>query len=520
MSRAAAAPGLAVLLLAAATLAACGASYEPAGGGGREEPRPLASLYDLMIAIADLSFPLLGAQGLVADVTVAIDPASLGASGAFDAAVTVQGVTVGGVPRGFRAASPLAAHGMASGGDWALDSFGPIEIGSDAGGWTSVMLSVTGILSPDGRTIAGAAVATSSGETGTFHGVKQRRYLVAATDFGVVGTVSVITVRYNTQFGVRRDLEAVSGDPVARVRDGSVFIVNRFFFDNIQTLDPEASFRATLQFSTGNGSNPHDVAVSDDGRLFITRYEPPYNDLLIVSRTGAFEGFVDLSAWADNRSGTPRPDGLARAGHLLFVGMQNIDDAFQDYGAGRVAVVDTRTSEVASVIVMEGRNPFGPPAIHPRTGRQYWAAAGVFQGRLPGELSGGIEVIDPESLASLGLLVDDDDLGGNVSSVALSETPAGVAGFCIVTLPGGVNALRRFHADTGAVAPGTLHSATAFLTEVVADGDGYLLVPEHDPSRPRLLVFDAATGTLAGSLPLSLPPFSAAILTRTVRGAP
>ena len=499
-----------VLLL----VAGCGTSYTPDPETGPPSA-PLASVYDLTIQVPDLSFPLLSASGLLVDLTVSIDPDSLDSSGSFDAALTVRSVDVGGMPRLFAAADPLAAHGRAAGRDWLLESFGPIEVGSDSTGRTLVMLSVNGTVSADGRTIQGAATVTSSGETGTFTAVKQRRYLVAATDFGVTGTVSVVTVRYDTQVEVARDLESISGDPVARASEGGVFVVNRFFFDNVQALDPANGFRTSLQFSTGNGSNPHDALAVDAQRLFVTRYEAPFNDVLIASRsTGETLGFVDLKPLATNASGTPRADSLALAEGLVFVSLQNIDGSFVEYGPGLVAAIDPSTGTIRTAITLQGRNPFGPPARHPVSGDLYYACAGIFQGRLPGELSGGIEEVDPRNLTTRGLVVDDDALGGNVSAVALSRVPAGVAGHALVTFPDGVNALRAFDPDTGAVAPFPVYQSHAFLTEAVADGDGFVLVPEHDPQRPRLLIVEAATGRIVAAPSLSLPPFSVAVLTR------
>jgi hypothetical protein len=475
-------------------------------------------VYDLTIAVPDLPFPALNATGLWADVTLSIDPDTFGASGSFDGSLRVREVRAGGATQPFRADDPLLVHGSVSGGEWTLDSFGPIEVGSDATGRTAVMLSLDGMLSADGRSLEGLALVTSSGETGSFAGVKQRRYLVAGTDFGVTGTVSLVVIRYNTQVEVSRDLESVSGDPVVRASGSGVFVVNRFFFDNVQALDPGGGFRTALQFSTGNGSNPHDVMAVDGDRLYITRYEAPFNDLLIASRAdGAAIGFVDLAPLATNDSGTPRADALAWAEGLVFASLQNIDGSFVEYGPGILAVIDPATDAIVASITLEGRNPFGPPAIHPGTGDLYYACAGVFQGSIPGELTGGIEVVDPRTLATRGLLVDDDTLGGNVSAVALSDVGGGgVAGHALVTFPSGLNALRAFDPATGAVASSAVYTSAAFLTDAVADGDGYLLVPEHDPSRPRLLVVDAATGAIVAAPVLSLPPFSVAVLTRNI----
>ena len=129
------------------------------------------------------------------------------------------------------------------------------------------------------------------------------------------------------------------------------------------------------------------------------------------------------------------------------------------------------------------------------------------------------EVIDPTSFTTEGLLVDDDLLAGNVSSVAVASTPAGDSGYCVVTTASGANVIRGFDPATGALDPGAVFQSTSFLTEVVSDGDGYILVPAHDISDPRLIVIDGATGSIVATPRLSLPPFSIAVLTRTLGGS-
>jgi len=502
------------LLAAVAASIGCGSSYMP-DVSRHHDARPLASLYDILVEVPGIALPQFPATGLTVDMTLEIQPGGLSPSGAFDGSVTVNRVAAGGTDRPFSATVPLAVSGLASGADWSLDSVGPILVGDASTGTTTIILSLTGILASDGRTIDGTALVTSSGETGSFHAVKQRRYLVAGTDFGVTGTVSLIKVRFGSTFEIQRDLEVVSGDPVARAEGGGVFVVNRYFFDNVQVLDPAAGFSTSLQFSTGNGSNPHDALAIDPNRLYVTRYEAPYNDVLIADPTdGHAVGYIDLSALAANASGTPRADGMIAADGLVFVGLQDIDSSFTDYGPGILAVVDPATDSLVRSIPMSGVNPFGRPALHPVTGDLYYAMAGVFQGSLPRELSGGIEVVDPRTLTSQGLLIDDDDLGGNVSSVALWDAGGAVLGYGVVTDAAGVNAIRRFDADSGAVDPGAVYTSASLLPEVVSDGDGYLLVPERDLSDPRLVVLQASTAQVVAVLRLSLPPFSVAVLTR------
>ena len=505
-------------LLAAAWLTpGCGSSYapDPPGDSGKKA-RPLASIYDFVVTVPTLTFPQFPSQGLTVEMTLEID-AKTAASSAFTCTVTITDVKVGGITRSFSTAGPLACTGIASGREFAVDSFGPLVIGNPPGGTTSVMLALSGRVSTDGRAIDGNTLATSSGETGLFHAIKQRRYLVAATDFGVTGTASLVKVRFNTRFSVQRDLEAVSGDAVARASGSGIYIINRFFFDNIQILDPADGFRTTLQYSTGNGSNPHDIMEVDPNRVYITRYEPPYNDILVAERdTGDPIGFIELSDFATNSSATPRADGMVIAEGRVLASLQNIDSSFREYGPGVVVVIDPVTDAIVGSITLAGRNPFGRPVLDEVSHHLFYAMAGVFQGTLDRMLDGGIEVVDPVASTTHGLLVDDDDLGGNVSGVAIAPEGFGRIAYCIVTTASGMNQVRAFDPDTGVISPGVVYQSSSFLPEIVSDGDGYIIIAEHDINDPRLVVLSAATGQIVATPGISLPPFSLAILTRTV----
>lgn len=503
---------LGALMLAAAACAACGNDFTfqvkpPAG-----EAAPLAAVYDVLASWPSLDFPEFSAVGLTLDMTIEIEPGSLGAGGGpIRGTVTIQKAEVAGVARPFSPKSAIDFSGTLSGDAIAI-RFGDLFVGM-----SRLSPDLDGIVDATGRTMDGVARFSNITETGTWTGVKQRRYLIASSAFGLQGTASVVTVRYATQFSVSRDVELVSGDPVAAGGAELPLIVNRLFFDNIQVLDAASSFLTAVQFSTGNASNPHDALLAGAGRLYVTRYEPPFDDVLVADpANGDKLGTIPLSAYATNATGTPRPDRLLAAAGKVMVTLQNIDATFQEYGPGLLAFLDPGDDTVIDTITLAGRNPFGPMSVDPATGDVYVADAGIFQGLLPGELSGGVEVIDPVSMTSKGILVDDDDLGGNVSGVAATELGRGYA---VVVTPGGANDVKAFDPASGAVL-GTVLSTTALIPEIRYDGDGYLLVAEHDIGNPGLRVLDAATGAPVARISLSLPPASIAILTRGVLSGP
>lgn len=496
-------------------LSGCGSDFSFSVGVPPAPAAPLAATYDIMAAYPSLHFPEFSASGLTLDMTLEIDPNSAGdPSGLIDGTVTIHEASVGGIPRSFTPATPIPVSGRLASNQIDLQAFGPVRIGQ-----TAVYPALTGTISPDGRRIDGVAFLGNFPDQGSWFGVKQRRYLVAGTDYSLFGSVSIVTVRFDTRFDVQNDVEATSGDPISASSLGSAFIVNRLFFDNVQILDPAKGFTASAQFSTENGSNPHDVLVSGPSRLYVTRYEAPFNDVAIADLSTTPPSIVDsidLAPFSSNASGTPRADRLVRIGSLIMVTLQNIDEAFTDYGPGRVAFIDPVRDVVVRAITLDGQNPFGPPSIHPQTGEIYLATAGIFQGSLSRELTGGVEVIDPATLSTRGLLVDDDDLGGNVSGVAVTSSSRGYA---VVVTASGSNRLMAFDPATGAI-QGTILSSSSFIPEIRYDGDGYLLVTEHDIADPRLRIIDAATGGTVARLPLSRPPVSLAILTRDLLPAP
>ena len=497
------------LLATALFLTACGGDYtfvvEPPHG----EPSFIAATYDITAAYGDLFFPEFPATGLSLDMTLEIDPNSLGdPSGSLSGTVRIVEATVGGLPRAFDPVTPIPISGRLAGDQIDLLPFGPVTVGS-----TYLFPDLTGILAPDGRRMDGLARLGNLPDEGTWLGIKQRRYLIAGSDYSIFGAASVVTVRYGTRFIVDGDVEATSGDPVAAVSRGRPLVVNRLSFDNIQVLDPARRFLTSIQFSTGNGSNPHDALMVGSSKMYIPRYGPSFDDLLIADLSKdpvALVGSIDLAPYATNVSGTPRPDRLVETNGLVMVTLQNIDTTFFDYGPGRAVFVDPRTDSVVKAITLEGQNPMGPPSIHPVNGDIYLADAGIFQGTRPRELTGGIEVIDPISLTTRGILVDDDALGGNVSGVAVTSERRGYA---VVVTETGKNMLVAFDPVTGADL-GTILLTPAYIPEIRSDGDGYLLVAEYDISDPRLRIIDGATGGTIARLSLPRPPASMAILTR------
>lgn len=512
----------ALLVAAGAALLAAAACAPGDGGGGSRDPLPgpggrLDPVYDFTLTWPDADVVVGGITyaGLAIDLQVNFEDATVrDADPAFRAPVTVVSVVAGGVLQGFATPQPIVMLGTIDGARFATDLFGSIQFGS-----ANLVMSVDGLLADDRRTIAGSAALFGTSTPGSFAATRRRRWLIAGSDLAsTVGQVATLEARYDRDLVLNENLESISSDPVARVSDGRPFVVNRLSYDNLQGLDPAGGFTTILQHSTGNGSNPHDLEVlartgSEAGAAWVTRYEPPYDDVAIIDLDdGALVGNVDLTPYARNPDGLPRADQILAHDGLLYVTLQDANRNFTTFETGRVIVIDPETSQVVRAIDLSGQNPFEALLYAPATGFIYVGLAGIFPGLRPQALTGGIEVLDPATLQSMGLLVDDDDLGGNVSALAVVSA---TRGYAVVSDASFHTRIRAFDVATGEVL-GTIYETNDLISAMIGDGDGDLLVAERNSFAPRLLMFDGDDGRPLAAVPLSIPPLSIAVLTRSL----
>ena len=523
---AAAAPS--VLAAALLLLAACG------GGGyghGNGDPLPgpgarLDPIYDVTVTFpqAEVISGGITLHGIVLDLAFTFTDATVrDTDPRFAAPVEVMEVVAGGVPQAFVLPQPLRVEGRIENGVLTTEYFGAIQFGS-----ANLVIALSGTIAPGARRIEGTADLFGTSEPGSFMGVLRRRYLIAGTDLQAIGEAATVEVRYDRDVLLHERLETLSADPVARVEDGRPIVINRFSYDNLQGLDPHASFATAFQHSTGNGSNPHDVVVlthrqaglpapptgdGSAGVAFVTRYEPPYDDVgLFDLDDGNLLQSIDLRALALNPDRLPRPDQIAWSHGRLFVTLQDANASFTQFMNGRVAVVDPVLRRVEEVIDLAGQNPFESLVEEPQSGLLYVGLAGIFPGLKPQALTGGIEAIDPVARRSLGLVIDDDDLGGNVAAVAV---PLPDRGFAVVTDASFRNTIRMFDPQAKTVL-GAVYDSTDRVASLVSDGEGWVLAADASFTSPRLLILDGATGAFVAAVPLRLPPQSIAVLTRSL----
>ena len=330
---------------------------------------------------------------------------------------------------------------------------------------------------------------------------------VTTTDFQV-GSSSVVWI--GDAYTVEKDVAAIHSDAVARYFGGLIYVVNRLGGDNIQILDPAHGFSTINQFSVGNGSDPHDIAVVSATKAYVTRYNE--TDLWIVNpSTLARTGAISLSALAD-ADGIPEMDQLLLVGDRLFVSVQRIDrnGSWGPVGTSYFAVVDVAADTLIDVdpstdgsqaIALTAANPFSAVQMDASTGNIYVACAGEW-----GAADAGVEAVNPVTFASEGMLLAGPTAGGDITDVELVD---GQIGYAIITDSNFHNVLLRFNPTTGALI-NTVYAPGAFvLQDIERSPTGELFLADRTATNPGIRIYDAQSGTEITSAPLGvgLPPF-------------
>lgn len=310
------------------------------------------------------------------------------------------------------------------------------------------------------------------------------------------------------------NLFGVHSDAIVRYQSGRIYVINRLGQDNIIALDAADPRTPLSQFSVGNGANPQDIEVVAPDKAYVALYER--SELLIVDpRSGTERGRIDLSAFADG-DGLPETARIARVGSRLYLSCQRLDrngswgpaddsflivvdmerDALIDIDPGRDGVQGIRLSSP---------NPNDVIAVGQRI---VVSSSAHFGDRL-----GGIEIIDTESSRSLGRVIGEELLGGDINGIALVD---GERGFAIVSDETFANYVRPFNLQNGTVGPALEGLSGGYLPDIAVDGNRLIVADQGsfaDPNSAGLKIFDADSGQLLhGPVSTGLPPVSIAVL--------
>jgi len=330
---------------------------------------------------------------------------------------------------------------------------------------------------------------------------------ITTTDYST-GSSSVIHLdgKYTTE----RNVESICSDAVARFYDGLVYVVNRMGCDNIQVLDPSDGFSTVRQFSVGTGSDPHDIVFASGTKAYVSRGND--TELLIVDpSSGSHLGTVDLSRFSD-ADGIPEMDCMILVGDFLFVSIQRLDrnNYWLAVPPSYLAVIDTRADTLYDCdpatpglqsVELSGTDPFGELHFDPYAGLLYFTCVGWW-----GMQDGGVELVDPSTLESIGFLLTKPAAGGYINDVVVFSP---TIGYAVVTNASFHNLLVQFDPATGILTDTLYAPGDYVLADIEISPGGELFLCDRTATDPGIRIYDAASGfaIVAGTIDVGLPPF-------------
>lgn len=337
------------------------------------------------------------------------------------------------------------------------------------------------------------------------------RLVVAAANWtDPIGSIASIDL---SDFSVVQALLTTDGtDVIVRTFGGRIYVINRFGTDTVQVIDP-ADFSVVANYSVGAGSNPQDIWVRSDEKAYVTRLDA-HNDasttddvLIINPLTGAVIGSIDLTPYA-----AADGDRLARAVQMvgvdtkLYVLLQDLPSNLMDAAnqQGKIVVIDMATDSILGSIGLDGRNP-SDITYSPVTEKIYVVNTGVFINFVTdvNDAFGGIEVVEPDTMQSEGIAIDDADFGHYLMNIVIGEERA-------YTIVNGMT-LASFDIDALVVENADLYTSPGmFVPDFTVDEDGRVLLTERDVNDAGIIVLDGATGNTIVS-PLGVGALPAAV---------
>lgn len=316
-------------------------------------------------------------------------------------------------------------------------------------------------------------------------------------------------------WAVSADLAVTPGDPTGRFHEGKVYVVGRGGSNLVQVYTTGPQLTLEREFGIGAGRNPQDIAFDAAGEAYVSCY-----DQAVLLRVDVTTGMVldtyDTAPFAD-ADGLPETAWMIAVGDLLYVTCQKLDrnNGYGPTGPGALLVFDMAAEawadqdpQVAGVqpITLTGANPYTRLEIL-ADGSGGWnlrvGCAGFFALN-----DGGIEDIDPVGGVSLGYLVTEEELGGDVTGFASTDDAVHVLSSALVGGSTFITSLRRWRPADDSLA--VLDTGTGYVhADLVWDGGFQLFVADRTLGAAGLRVFDTNSGAelTAGPLATGLPPF-------------
>lgn len=312
---------------------------------------------------------------------------------------------------------------------------------------------------------------------------------------------------------------SIGNDSVIRWQGGKAIVINRKGYNSLQVIDIDQPDLPTIKecsVSDGFNSNPQDLVLLSPTKGYVTLYnggkllvidprildpsvDPPCKTL-IVKR-------IDLSSFDSDE--IPDMDQMVAVDGRLFVSLQLLNPFPRPEVPGKLAVIDTTTDTLIGTVSLTISNIFGATkglTYDEFSDRIYVSGPGVHAEDLT---DGGIEVVNPHTMESEGVILTGADVGGDVFDFVLAGSKRAYA-IVAGTLS---NAVVEIDLDKRAVTR-ELVSSVELISDIELTESGELWVAMREDSlheNPGVRVFRVSDDTpltaapiFVGSLPFTL----------------
>lgn len=226
----------------------------------------------------------------------------------------------------------------------------------------------------------------------------------------------------------------VHSDAVGFYLNNRVYILNRLNRDTVQVLDPNLFYRTISEFSTGNSTNPHGIAIFNN-KAYITLYEKDY--LLVADLlTGREIKRISLSSYSDTVSflypdGIPEASGIIYLNNKIYVALQRLDRTnpyfiFPTTDASYLLEIDPNIDQITSYKTFLYKNPISKLKVYHITGEDCIFVANAGNVGFNFAIDGAIEGYCPNSQIQLTILKE-IEVGGDILDFVVINSSLGFA---------------------------------------------------------------------------------------------
>jgi hypothetical protein len=285
---------------------------------------------------------------------------------------------------------------------------------------------------------------------------------------------------------------ATDSQAVGHVAGGRVYHLSTFT-GRLLVIDAD-TWTVTHTHDFGAAIEPRDLTVVDATTAYLARAKATHLARVDL-QTGALTDVVDLGPFAD-ADGFPEMERMIAFQGRLYVQLRRTDFSPEPDPpvAPQIAVVDLATEQLVDAdpvapgvqaITLQGTAPRFAMQVLPTARRLLVSATGAFHD------GGGFEMIDLDTLQSLGLVVSEleDDVGADLGAFRMFTEEAGYLVFSTDLLLS--SHLHRFTLAGGSESTEHHVALDYFVPHLALDRSGALL---FWPEPGGVHVFDTATG--------------------------